>query len=181
MFHRDSRSFLRLRFTALTIQIVDGTLFAASTSAACEPRGTAVPFPPPVQAVVATAWLRRLVHSKDDFQENSPRQLILGAAEAGETKAEAWLVVHGVTPSGRHLAAARLRLHHMDSLQVRTIRPRGSIDLAKERAQAATENPSETNRLAQRRTAGCGEVVALEKNTREHRMMRMNSGIDVRR
>ena len=84
--------------------------------------------------------------SKDDFQENSPRQLMLGAlgaAEAGETKAEAWLVVHRVTPSGRHLAD-RLRLHHLDPLQVRTIRPRGSIDRAKERAQAATENPSET-------------------------------------
>jgi hypothetical protein len=102
-FHPCSRSFLPLRFTAPTIQIVDGTLFAASTSVVFEPRGTAIPFPPPVQAVVATAWLRRLVHSKDDFQENSPRQLILGAAEAGETKAEAWLVVHRVTPSGRDL------------------------------------------------------------------------------
>src|SRR6267378_2801140 len=63
MLHRYSRSFLQLRFTAPTIQIVDGTLFAASTSAVCEPRGTAIPSPPPVQAVVATAWLRRLVHS----------------------------------------------------------------------------------------------------------------------
>lgn len=101
--------------------------------------------PPPVQAVVATAWLRRLVHSKDDFQEidlanssSEQRRLVKQRPKLG------WWFI------GSLLLVATLGLPTSSGDKA----PR--LDLANERAQAATENPSETNRLAQRRTAGCG-------------------------